>query len=190
MKLPRKLSIASIVILLFLLLAFLGGYLFVRVRQQAPSEVDLTSQATQPRPIPGSEEFTNQKYIYPLENNATGSIYSTRAQLRGVVSSWSLGTFFEKGTLVVTVGEKEFSIGLPDKVELLCLPLTKTGDDGVTYKMSDIYLTLENATGVMVDTEVVSQKIPEGAEITLQVKVDEDENMEASFIVGYGCSIE
>lgn len=190
MKLQRRFSITLIVVVIFLLLAILAGYLFLKTREESRREENLTPKATQPRPIPGSAQFSNEKYINALEDNTTGSIYSTKAQMRGVVLSWTKKTLLKKRALVVSVGEKEFSIDLPNEVELLCLPLTKIAEDGTTYKMSAVYLGLEKAEGQTVDSEDVIQKIPEGADITLQVNVDKNNNMEADFIVGYGCSID
>lgn len=190
-KLPKHLVIKSIVVISFLLLTLLGGYLFLSLQEEGINEEagieDTTAKVI--KPLPGSEKFTTKEYIQALEDNTAGSIYSSRAQLRGVVSSWKLGSIIEKGTLAIVVDEEDFVVKLPSEIELRCLPLTKISADGTNYKMSDVYVDLTSSQGVMVDAEVVAQKIPKGADITLQVDVDEDENMEATFILGYGCDV-
>ena len=185
----KSIVLAVAVGLLVLLVFFAGVYL-----EKEQTSVDLDSERTisldieptnvpERRPIPGSSEFTPQNYIQPLENNATGSIYSPRAQIRGVVSSWS------ENTLVVNMGDKELSISLPQNLSLRCLPLTKTSADGTTFKMADVFVDLSNAKGTPTDVSIISEQIPVGADITLQVAVDEENNMTADLILGYGCSI-
>lgn len=197
MNLTSRQSIVLVLAVgLLILIVFIAGTYFEKVKPSEEPETErpisqeaFASPAPVRIPVPGSSEFSTKDYIQPLESNVTGSIYSSRAQLRGVVSSWSLGTLLKKGKLAIAVGEEEFGIILPDKVEFMCLPLTKTSANGTTYKMSEVYVDLTNSQGVMVEVNVVSQKIPEGADITLQVNVDEEENMEAAFIVGYGCDV-
>ena len=60
--------------------------------------------------------FTNNGYIVPLENNATGSVYSSKAQLRGVIKKW------DKLSVLLMVGKEEKTVWVPNEIRSYCFP--------------------------------------------------------------------
>ncbi len=113
---------------IFLLLIFLTLLLYLKAQgfRRAGGDSsrvmpDLQSKAQRPLETSG---FSNKAYINPLASNATGSLYSSRVQLRGVVDSWS------PDTLRVKVNDAVKEIRFPVAVKLYCAPSTFVDKDG------------------------------------------------------------
>lgn len=185
MKLPKTFLPLFLILVVLLVSGFYLGN--VLTQKGKVGEQGLRPGET-PRPRQRQVDdtsFDSTQYVIPLESNEAGSIYSSRAQVRGVVSSWG------GKILAVKVGEKAVNISLPSQVYLRCMSATVTGPNGEVVKTSSVYLDFRNAEtkGTLVDTSIVSEKIAVGADITVQVNVDENDNMTADMIVGYGCTI-
>lgn len=189
MNLPtRNTLILGIGALLILATSFIAGYIlqkskFVNIQEGERPFAPVVSPTVQRRPVPGSDAFSVRGYIQPLENNAIGSIYSDKAQLRGVVSSWG------EAVVTVNVADKDLTVSVPETVEFKCFPLINTDANGVTHKMSEVFVDLRNSQGIMTEISSIKEKMPVGSEITVRVDVQEGDSLVANYIVGYGCSI-
>lgn len=184
MKLPRSFLLPALAVALLFLIAFYLGFSLVSQRSTTDLQPSKGGETLVPQRQIGSGNYNSEKYVVAIENNAEGSIYSSRAQMRGKVSSWE-----ERG-LVVVVGDEVFRINLPEKVYFKCVPSTYTSPDGKEVPASTVYLDLRNAgQGELVDSSDVKDKITQGSDLTLQVNVDKGDNMTADLFVGYGCSI-
>lgn len=130
-------------------------------------------------------KYSTTEYIAPLGPEETGDDSFFSAQIRGVVSSWG------EDLLAVAVGEDVVEVDMPDKVMLRCLPSVATDSKGQTYKPSEVFVDFRGLTvkGEVVESSTISGKIPEGADITVQVKYGETNQAEAHLIVGYGCTM-
>ena len=74
--------------------------------------------STQPQKVSSRKldrsTFTNSGYIIPLENNAAGSIYSSKAQIRGVIKKW------DKLSALIIVGKEEKTVWFPSEIHAYC----------------------------------------------------------------------
>lgn len=138
----------------------------------------------QQRPLDTSS-FSKQGYIVPLENNATGSIYSSRAQLRGVVDAWG------SGVMTLAVAREKKVIKMPVAVKFYCFPKHIKDQQGNDVDSSMIWMDLTNAQnlGVLTDSPTLSKKFSKGSDMTLLVNVGNNDEMTAYFIAGFGCSL-
>ena len=174
----------KIILIVFLLLLSFGSGIFLILYQNKPLK---TSEPPKNRALDTSD-FSPTGYIQPLDKNAfTKSIYSARAQIRGQVAS------VINQMMKVQVGKKLLDIKIPAQVSFKCVPLTFTSPDGkTTYPADKIFMDFRNLTaqdkGRLITPAEVIQKFPVLSEITLQVKVDDQDRMEGYFLVGYGCS--
>ena len=159
------------------------GFAFARRTSKQSSPEGIITQQQQL----DTSGFGNREYIVPLETRAdTPSGYSSRAQLRGSVLSWSTET------LEVEITDDIYTIEVPPTVYLRCMPLTVAGPGGETVETSSVFLDFSNAKskGHLVQRSDVQKKIPEGDNLTLIVNLDSKEVMTADMFVGYGCKIE
>ena len=159
---------------------------FLYLKTQRPAPVPVSTPSPVQRPFDYNPEgYTTTQYITPLGPEETGGDSFWSAQIRGVVSSW------EDGRLTVAVGEDSVEIEMPGQVMLRCMPLEATDSEGETYKPSEVFVDfrLVPRKGVLVDRGDIAEKIPEGGDITVQVKYVDASRAEAHFVVGYGCSV-
>lgn len=179
-KLPELAGLGLLTFLIFFVV-------FLYLKTQRPV---LVPPPVSPPPVQrpfdyNPEGYTTTQYIAPLGPEETGGDSFWSAQVRGVVSSWGAGT------LTVAVGEDSVDIEVPDETMLRCLPLTTTDLEGQEYKPSEVFVDfrLVPQKGVLADRSAIAEKIPEGADLTVQVKYVDATRAEAHLIVGYGCSI-
>jgi hypothetical protein len=127
--------------------------------------------------------FTDTGYIVPLQSNATGSIYSSVAYIRGTMQSWG------NGKVTVLVGTKLREIFLEQKVNLRCMDEYVPNEKGQLVKTSSTWLDVSKLKypGVLYTEEELKEKFKIDDDIVLITSVDQKENMKAYQVIGYGC---
>ena len=184
MKLPKNSILIVLIFGLLVLSAVILAYVLIGKGSLPFNFLGRQKPTPAPQRELNSANFNTKQYVLPLENNSQGSIYSPRAQLRGTISEWG-----EK-SVSVKVGEQVFQIALPENVNLSCMPLTFKNKDGTDVPSSTVYLDLRNAIQKsLVPVAEIKEKIPQGSDLTIQVKVDNNDKMTADFFIGYGCKI-
>lgn len=141
---------------------------------------DLQTKAQRPLETSG---FSNKAYVAPLEPNATGPLYSSRVQLRGVVEFWS------PDTLRVKVNDAIKEIRFPVAVKLYCAPSSFLDKDGNPVPATTVGLDFSKSGDIGELTTImnISRKIPKGGDITVLANVGDKDIMTANLVVGYGC---
>lgn len=173
--------------LIFLLLIFLTLYLHLKTRGLLKTSGDVSRvmpdiQTKAQRPLETSG-FSNKAYINPLASNVTGSLYSTRVQLRGVVESW------KDDALRVKINEDVKEIRFPVAVKLYCAPSSYVDKDGNPVPATTVGLDFSKSgdIGTLTATTNISKKIPKGGDVTVLANVGDGDLMTAYLVVGYGC---
>lgn len=128
--------------------------------------------------------FTKQGYAIPLEQDTIKSAYSSRAQLRGVVTSIS-ATMLE-----LVINDETKTIHLPGAVYLYCAPKYFTGLNGAQVPSTQVRLDFSRGqnAGTLLSSDALSRKFRKGDDMTVLVNVGEGETMTAYLVAGYGCS--
>lgn len=136
------------------------------------------------REIP-SEAFNPKGYIVPLESNEKGSLYSSRAQIKGVVKSWT------SKLLTVVVADTEKKIQLPAAVYLYCSPQYFTDANGKQVQASTVWMNFpkDKPMGTLTDSSLISKKISIGNDIVALVNVGEGDSLMAYMMAGFGCKL-
>jgi len=132
-----------------------------------------------------SKEFSEEEWIRPLENNAEGSLLSAKAQIRGKIKE------LNKELIVVETAGELYEIKLPLRFYFYCAPLFFTDAEGKKVPASEVPMFFQEYSdiGKLVYFDNVKDKIKAGDETTVEVKVDENENMQVEIMAGYGCEI-
>jgi hypothetical protein len=185
-----KVLVAAAFIVLILLPIFLQKRTAQTIRQPVdqqdgdPVDVNKVLPRGVQRPIDKSG-FNASAYIIPLENNATGSPYSPRAQIRGVVSSWL------NDVVTITVGEQLHDISIPTYVRLFCTPTYIQDQHGNKVASETVWMDLsrEQNLGKKIAGDLIPKKFPNGSDFLALVNVSEDNTMTGYLIVGIGCSM-
>lgn len=141
---------------------------------------DIQTKAQRPLETSG---FSNKAYIAPLEPNRTGSLYSSRVQLRGVVESWN------NDALRIQVSDTVKEIRFPVAVKLYCTPSSFVDKNGNSVPATTVGLDFSKSgdIGTLTATVNIPQRIPKGRDITVLANVGDGDAMTASLVVGYGC---
>lgn len=172
---------------IFLLLISLTLYLYLKAQgfQKKSGDVsrvmpDLQKKAQRPLETAG---FSNKAYVAPLQSNATGSLYSARVQLRGVVESWN------SDTLRIKVNDAVKDIRFPVAVKLYCAPSSFVDKNGNPVPATTVGLDFSKSgdIGTLTPTANIARKIPKGGDITVLANVGDGDAMTAYLVVGYGC---
>ena len=183
MKLPKPFLISLIIFLLFLAITSYLGFLLYKQRKVDVGQTPAPEQGKQ-RSLENEASFDTTNYVIPLESNAVGGFFSSRAQLRGVIET------LEESRMVVKIGEELYEVDLPSRVYLKCMPETFTGSEG-TVPASQIFLDFRQSEdkGTLISSSEIGELISVGDDVTVQVDVDENDKMTADMIVGYGCRL-
>lgn len=134
------------------------------------------------REIP-SEAFNPKGYIVPLESNEKGSIYSSRAQIKGVVKTWT------DKALKLVVADEEKTILLPAAVYLYCSPQYFTDANGKQVPASTVWINFpkDKPMGTLTDSAQLPKKFAVGTDLVALVNVAENDAMTAYMMAGFGC---
>ena len=191
MKLSRiQLLFLILVIILLIISLGLGIYIFLKKRSSegrkgTVRKVIVDEQRAFDDDDFNSKEFSKEEWIRPLENNAEGSLLSAKAQIRGKIKE------FNKELIVVETAGELYEIKLPLRFYFYCAPLFFTDAEGKKVPASEVPMFFEEYSdiGKLVYFDNVKDKIKTGDETTVEVKVDENENMQVEIMAGYGCEI-
>lgn len=179
--LPIVLGSFFLILISLTLLLYLKTRGFLRTSGDAPRVMpDIQSKAQRPLETSG---FSSKANIIPLESNTTGSLYSSRVQLRGVVESWS------DDTLRIKVNDTVKEIRFPVAVKLYCAPSSFPDKNGNRIPATTVGLDFSKSgdIGTLTATATISRKIPKGGDITVLATVGDGDIMTAYLVVGYGC---
>lgn len=183
----QKYFIPIVIGFIFLLLISSTLFLYLKTRgilrtSEDASRVMPDLQTKKQRPLETSG-FSNKAYINPLASNATGSLYSSRVQLRGVVESWS------SDTLRIKINDTVKEIRFPVAVKLYCAPSSYVDKDGNPVPATTVGLDFSKSgdIGTLTATTNISKKIPKGGDVTVLANVGDGDLMTAYLVVGYGC---
>ena len=157
--------------------------IFLKTQQQV-SQPPPTQQVEKPFNY-NPDGFNTSQYIVPLGKGETGGESFFSAQIRGAVSFW------KEELLTVNVGEDAIDIQVPARLAFRCMPLTMTDSLGNTYDPRKVFVDFHQSPvkGAITDRSVIAEKMIEGSDITVQVKYVDATRAEATFVVGYGCTI-
>lgn len=183
MKLPKPFLISLIIFFLLLVITSYLGFLFYKQRKVDIGQTPAPEQGKQ-RSLENETSFDTTQYIVPLESNAVGGLFSSRAQLRGVIET------LEESRMVVKIGEELYEVDLPSRVYLRCMTETLTGSQG-TVPSSQVFLDFRQTQdkGTLLSSSEIGELISVGDDVTVQVDVNENDKMTADMIVGYGCRL-
>ena len=183
MKLPKPFLISLIIFFLFLAITFYLGFLLYKQRKVDVGQTPAPEQGKQ-RSLENKANFDTTNYVIPLESNAVGGLFSSRAQLRGVIET------LEESRMVVKIDEELYGVDLPSQVYLRCMTETLTGSQG-TVPTSQVFLDFRQSEdkGTLISSSEIGELISVDDDVTVQVDVDENDNMTADMIVGYGCRL-
>jgi len=191
MKLSRtQLLFLSLSIILLIISLGLGIYIFFKKRssedkKEAGKKVVVNEQRVFADDDFNSKEFSEEEWIRPLENNAEGSLLSAKAQIRGKIKE------FNKELIIIETAGELYDIKLPLRFYFYCAPLFFTDAEGKKVSASEVPMFFEEYSdiGKLVYFDNIKDKIKTGDETTVEVKVDENENMQVEIMAGYGCEI-
>ena len=183
----RKFLAPALIIVSMLLISlplFFQRFSFNKICDPGRKIISTQPQKVSSRKLDEST-FTNSGYIIPLENNATGSIYSSKAQIRGVIKKW------DKLSALIIVGKEEKTVWIPSEIRAYCFPRTMTDAKGKEVDSREIYLdfTNWNAIGTKILSSNLQNMIPVKSDVTILVNIGEKDVMTAFLAVGYGCTI-
>lgn len=191
MKLPAKRELAFFLLITLSISTTVFLYITVRFdqlgklkqKQQEATRVLPNLDTNAQRKLDDSA-FTKTSYVVPLERNASGSAYSSRAQVRGTVKRW--GT----ETLIITMSTQEMKdIKLSPFIRLYCTPKYFVDNRGNQVLASTVWVNVPSpeTVGTLTPLADVTKKFPTGSDILVYVNVDNRDAMTANLIVGYGC---
>lgn len=131
-----------------------------------------------------SDGFNSGGYIVALESNEKGSIYSSKAQIKGVVKKWN------SDSVLVNVANTEKSIKISAAMYLYCVPLYFSDSSGNKVLSSTVWMNFpkDKPLGMITESGVIQKKIPNSKEIVLLVNVRENDVFSAYMVAGFGCT--
>ncbi|MFH1633792.1 MAG: hypothetical protein ABIG63_07245 [Chloroflexota bacterium] len=158
-----KKQLSGVLILMFLLVGVIGylGYRLFLQRQEFEKPVSSEKQFIPSRELPDRKSYDPSKYIAPLgKNQETESVFSDKAQVRGVVGEWS------DDKMTILVADKEYEIVIPDQVYFKCIPETFTDKNGVTVNMKETFIDFRKAgKGTLTNSDEIMSLILEDSDM-------------------------
>lgn len=183
----NKLISNLLIITILLFLSFgLGIYFILQKNNQSTKS---HSGPLPPRQLDELKNYSTSEYVMPLENNAVGSIYSSRVQIRGRIQDIRTS----QREFAVTSASKLLHVTIPGTVKVLCLPAEFTDAKGQKVLSKQVFLDFHllqsNQSGKILDFSQVQEIFTVNSDITLIAGVTDKDQMTAQFLVGYDCKV-